>query len=50
MFLETLAPLAGRYGVALTTVIQDAADVLATKTGRAVVSICGLSPPVATGA
>ncbi|GLY98845.1 conjugal transfer protein TraC [Actinoplanes sp. NBRC 103695] len=38
VFLETLAKSARKYGVALTVVTQDAADVLATKTGRAVVS------------
>ncbi|WBB53878.1 DUF87 domain-containing protein [Verrucosispora sp. WMMD573] len=37
-FLETLAKSARKYGVGLTVVTQDAADVLATKTGRAVVS------------
>ncbi|MFI6161644.1 VirB4 family type IV secretion system protein [Micromonospora haikouensis] len=38
VFLETLAKSARKYGVGLTVVTQDAADVLATKTGRAVVS------------
>jgi type IV secretory pathway VirB4 component len=37
-FLETLAKSARKNGVGLTVVTQDAADVLATKTGRAVVS------------
>jgi hypothetical protein len=46
VFLETLAKSARKYGVALTVVTQDAADVLATKTGRAVVSICGLPAAV----
>jgi len=38
VFLETLAKSARKYGCGLTVVTQDAADVLATKTGRAVVS------------
>ncbi|NIL44175.1 conjugal transfer protein TraC [Salinispora arenicola] len=38
VFLETLAKSARKYGTGLTVVTQDAADVLATKTGRAVVS------------
>ncbi|GAB3161356.1 hypothetical protein GCM10027290_68260 [Micromonospora sonneratiae] len=38
VFLETLAKSARKYGAGLTVVTQDAADVLATKTGRAVVS------------
>jgi hypothetical protein len=37
-FLETLAKSARKYGAGLTVVTQDAADVLATKVGRAVVS------------
>jgi len=38
MFLETLAKSARKYGTGLTVVTQDAADVLSTKVGRAVVS------------
>ena len=38
VFLETLAKSARKYGTGLTVVTQDAADVLSTKTGRAVVS------------
>jgi type IV secretory pathway VirB4 component len=38
VFLQTLAKSARKYGAGLTVVTQDAADVLATKTGRAVVS------------
>jgi type IV secretory pathway VirB4 component len=38
VFLETLAKSARKYGAGLTVVTQDAADVLSTKTGRAVVS------------
>ncbi|MFJ8685516.1 VirB4 family type IV secretion system protein [Micromonospora wenchangensis] len=37
-FLQTLAKSARKYGTGLTVVTQDAADVLATTTGRAVVS------------
>src|SRR3712207_8635784 len=38
VFLETLAKSARKYGAGLTVVTQDAADVLSTKVGRAVVS------------
>jgi type IV secretory pathway VirB4 component len=38
LFLETLAKSARKYGTGLTVVTQDAADVLSTKVGRAVVS------------
>jgi len=38
LFLKDLAKSARKYGVGLTVVTQDAADVLATTTGRAVVS------------
>jgi type IV secretory pathway VirB4 component len=37
-FLEDLAKSARKYGTGLTVVTQDAADVLSTKVGRAVVS------------
>lgn len=37
-FLETMAKSARKYGTGLTVVTQDAADVLSTKVGRAVVS------------
>jgi type IV secretory pathway VirB4 component len=37
-FLETLAKSARKYGTGLTVITQDAADVLSTKVGRAVVS------------
>jgi len=37
-FLEELAKSARKYGTGLTVVTQDAADVLSTKVGRAVVS------------